>query len=601
MKQIFILILISFFILLNPKVYAQKYEDFIGAGHNRDIKVFSSSDKHEKETGYTAKPENTINGKGLDAKLMEASRLLSQASIGADYKIIEKTAEMGIEQWLESQFNLSPDSYLQNVMDVFEITNQWELDHGVDSTDIPEWPYWSHFMYAWWEYNMFNDDLLRQRVALALSEILVISFNSDLAGFGQSVASYYDIFSENAFGNYKDILMKVTYHPAMGFYLSHFNNPKTIEEENIHPDENYAREVMQLFTIGLYQLNNDGTRKTDNNGEFIPTYTNSDIKEMAKVFTGLGPGAVRPNEWVDTPEFGYGIWVTDMTVPMKMYEDWHEEGEKHIIDGFTIPAGQTGDEDIEMAIDYLFNHPNVGPFICKQLIQRLVKSNPTPAYVDRVASVFNDNGQGVRGDLKAVIKAILLDDEARTCDWIDDETNGKLREPLLRYTQFARAVDKDQAYGHYWNIGYGYWENTGQMVLSSPSVFNFFLPYFQPNGPLAEKGLLAPEFQIHNSKTSIGYINSVFEWTRYEYLMSDWLAEDPAVSSDWYNYEPMARNPEVFLNYLDVVYTYGMLTDRTRNIIKENCNHLVNSSFKRTRAQLALYLLLISPDFTISK
>ncbi len=598
MKQLLFFI----YILIIPYyTFSQKYEDYVGAGHDRDIKVYSSSNKFENSTGFMAKPENTINGIGLDAKLMEASRLLSQASLGADMKTIRYVAKIGISQWIEEQMNTPPESYLQNILDVYQITKQWELDHGVDSTDIDESPNWSHFMYAWWEYNLFNDDLLRQRVALALSEIIVLSFESDLGGFGDAVGSFYDIFSENAFGNYKDILKKVTYHPAMGFYLSHLNNPKTIEEDNIHPDENYAREVMQLFSIGLYELNNDGTRKKDADGNYIPTYTNDDIKEMAKVFTGLGPGALVPNQWVDEPDFGYGIWITDMTVPMKMYEDWHEPGEKHIVGNFTIPGGQTGDQDIEMALDHLFNHPNVGPFICKQLIQRLVKSNPTPAYVDRVASVFNDNGSGVRGDLKSVIKAILLDPEARDCSWINDETNGKLREPLLRYTQFARAIDKDQAYGHYWNIGYGYWESTGQMVMSSPSVFNFFLPYFQPNGPLAEKGLIAPEFQIHNSKTSIGYLNSLFEWTRYEYLLNNWLQDDPAVVTDYYKLEPLARNPEVLLNYLDISFTYGMLSDRTRRIIRENCYNLVNSSFKRNRAELALYLLMASPDFNISK
>ena len=600
MKRLFF-ILIIVMISFPYKSFSQKYKDYVGAGHSRDIKVFSSDNKLEKPTGFVAKSENTINGKGLDAKKMAASRLLSQAALGANMKTIEKVADTGIEQWIDAQMKIEGESYAQNVQDIYQITYQWELDHGVDSMDLPERADWSHFMYAWWEYNMFNDDLLRQRVALALSEILVVSFNSDLSAFGEGVASYYDILADNAFGNYKDILSQVSYHPVMGFYLSHFNNPKTIEDENIHPDENYAREIMQLFSIGLYELNNDGTRKKDADGNYIATYTNDDIKEMAKVFTGLGPGAVVPNQWVDEPDFGYGIWITDMTVPMKMYEEWHEQGEKHIVGDFTIPAGQSGKEDIDMAIEHLFNHPNVGPFICKQLIQRLVKSNPTPAYVDRVASVFNDNGIGVRGDLKSVIKAILLDQEARDCSWVDNETNGKLREPLLRYTQFARAVDKDNAYGNFWNVGYGFWESTGQMVLSSPSVFNFFLPYFQPNGPIAEKNLIAPEFQIHNSKTGLGYLNSVFVWSRYEYLMSDWLTDHPAVSTDFYNYELLARNPEVFINYLDVVFTYGMLSDRTRSIIKNNCLFMENSSFKRNRAQLAMYLLMVSPDYNIQK
>jgi len=580
---------------------SQKYEDYIGAGHSKGIKVSSSSEKTQFTTQYSALATNTVNGEGLDAKLMEASRFLTQATLGADMKTIKKVAETDIENWLDQQLETPAESYLDNIRDVYAVTTQWQYDHDVDSSDIDERINWSHFMYNWWEYNLFNDDLVRQRVAFALSEILVISFNSNLDAFGDGVASYYDILSQNAFGNYKDILMKVTYHPTMGFYLSHFNNPKADPENNVHPDENYAREVMQLFTIGLYQLNNDGTRKTDDNGDFIPTYTNSDIKEMAKIFTGLGPGAIVPNEWVDSPDFGYDLWITDVTVPMKMYDEWHEPGEKHLLNGYTVPAGNTGDEDIKLAIEHLFNHPNVAPFICKQLIQRLVKSNPTPEYVDRVASVFNDNGSGVRGDLKAVTKAILLDDEARECTWINHNTNGKLREPLLRYTQFARSVDKDQAYGNYWNIGYGFWQEAGQMIMASPSVFNFFLPYFQPNGPIADAGLIAPEFQIHNSRTSIGYINYVFDWTAYSYLMSDWLIGSPNVSTDFYNYEPMTRDPEVFLNYMDIVYTYGMLTDRTRRIIKNNCYKIERSDFKRERAQLALYLMMISPDYNISK
>ncbi len=599
MKRLFLFNVIFLFCIQFS--FSQKYEDYIGAGHSKDIKISSSSEKTEYPTLFVAKSQNTINGVGMDAKLMEASRFLSQATLGADINTIKEVAKIGIENWLDLQLEIPAESYLDNVRDIFEVTNQWEYDHGVDSADIDERVNWSHFMYNWWEYNMFNDDLVRQKVAFALSEILVLSFNSDLSAFGDGVASYYDILSQNAFGNYKDILTKVTYHPTMGFYLSHFNNPKSDPENNVHPDENYAREIMQLFSIGLYELNNDGTRKTDSNGNFIATYTNDNIKEMAKIFTGLGPAAIVPNEWVDSPDFGYGLWITDATVPMKMYEEWHEPGEKHLLNGVVVPTGNSGNKDIELAIDNLFNHPNVGPFICKQLIQRMVKSNPTPQYVDRVASVFNDNGSGVRGDMKAVVKAILLDEEARECAWINHPTNGRLREPLVRYTQFARSVDKDQAYGNYWNIGYGFWQDAGQMILSSPSVFNFFLPYFQPNGPIADAKLIAPEFQIHNSRTSIGYINHVFEWTAYSYLMSNWLGDSPNVSTDFYNYEPMTRDPEVFLNYIDIVYTYGMLTDRTRRIIKNNCNKIERGEFKRTRAQLALYLMMISPDYNISK
>jgi hypothetical protein len=290
-----------------------------------------------------------------------------------------------------------------------------------------------------------------------------------------------------------------------------------------------------------------------------------------------------------------------MTKPMKMYHEWHEPGSKTLLNGYIVPAGNTGDKDIELAISHLFNHPNVGPFLCKQLIQRLIKSNPSPQYVNRIATVFNDNGNGVRGDLKAVIKSILLDPEARTCEGVNDPSNGKLKEPLLRYTQFARAIEKDQAYGNYWNIGYNFWRETGQMVMSSPSVFNFFLPYYQPIGPLSDAGLIGPEFQIHNTKTSVGFMNNVYYWTRWGVLFENWFKDNPHVNTDYYKMEPLARNPEVLLNYFDVLYTYGMLTDETRTIIKETCNDLINGDFKESRAALATYLMLISPDFNIEK
>ncbi len=250
----------------------------------------------------------------------------------------------------------------------------------------------------------------------------------------------------------------------MGLYLSHLNNPKSNDEENIHPDENFAREAMQLFSIGLYELNPNGTRKLDSFGQDVPTYGQTQIKEFAKIWTGLGISKVLPNMYTDEPYFGLGIYGSDLTQPMKMYEEEHESGEKELLGGFTVPAGQTGMEDIEDAIDNLFNHPNVGPFIGRRLIQRMVKSNPSPEYIERVTRAFNDNGQGERGDMKAVIKTILLDDEARSCEWISDKSQGMLREPMIRYTNFARGTAIEQYYGRLWNNGYQFWQETGQLV-----------------------------------------------------------------------------------------------------------------------------------------
>lgn len=590
-----------FLILFSARLYSQQYDDYLGAGHSKGITVSSSSAKSVFPLDYVAKPENTVNGNGMDAKKMEASRFLMQSTLGYEMKDIDSVVSKGIENWLDEQLSFPYENYLDLITENHEIVNNWQLNHGIDSSDLNENPNWANFMYSWWEYNMFNNDLVRQRVALALSEILVTSFRSDLSGFGSGMASYYDIFSKNAFGNYKDILKEVSYHPCMGFYLSHFNNPKAVPEENIHPDENFAREIMQLFSIGLNELNDDGSYITDNQGHYIPTYTNNDIKELAKVFTGLGPGKLVPNQWTNIPQFGIGIWITDMTEPMHMFNDYHEPGTKILLDGYTIPAGGDGDADINTAIDHLFNHHNVGPFVCKQLIQKLVKSNPSPAYVARVTGIFNNNGSGVKGDLKAVIKAILLDPEARECQWIDEPSNGKLKEPILRYTQFTRACDKDQPYGFFYNIGWNFLSETGQMVMFSPSVFNFFLPNYQPVGPLAENGLVGPEFQIHNSKTSIGYINNVFYWTRYGFIFDNWLEDQPYVFTDFYKLAPKARDPEVILNYFDVLYMAGQLSDTSRNIIKNACKTILNGDFKYTRATLASYLMLISPDFNIQK
>lgn len=574
---------------------------YIGAGHGENVKVTTSSDLHQDLWEKTASGEKTIDGGGMDADLMEASRFLSQATLGADRQLIEEVAAMGIEAWLEGQLNKESIHYLEETERIHEELYQWHLSQGGSPEEFQQQITWLEYMYAWWSENLFNDDLVRQRVALALSEILVISFDSDLSFYGRGLASYYDVLSEQALGNYKDLLMEVTLHPCMGFYLSHMDNPKAIPEENIHPDENYAREIMQLFTIGLYELNVDGSPKTDADGNFIPTYTNDDIKEFAKVFTGLGAGAIIENEWVEEPVFDLGIYLTDLAVPMQMYEFWHQKGEKQLLNGFVIPDGQSGMKDIEDAVEHLFNHPNVGPFISKQLIQRLVKSNPTPEYVARVATAFNDNGSGVRGDMKAVVRAILLDEEARSCEWLMHPNNGKLREPLLRYTHASKAINIDQAFGRFWNLGYSFYEQTGQAVLASPSVFNFFLPYYQPNGPIADAGLVAPEFQIHNAKTSIGYLNSVFFWTMYDALMDNWMDNNPYVSFDYYQLEPLARDNEVLLNELDLLLTHGNLSDDMRQIIKEALDELYWSEYKENRVRLALYLMLISPDYNIFK
>ena len=597
MKKIFLLQ--SLFLFLFVSTISGQV--LLGSDTSQHIQVTTSSNYLPLYWTQSATGDKTINGVGLEGPIMEASRFLSQATLGADLETIKHVADEGIEAWINEQVELPPSLLLERLKQVFAEVVEWYFLNGGDPEEVATRPYWTIFNYTWWENHMNAQDLLRQRVALALSEIFVISFDSDLSDQGYGLADYYDILLKHSFGNFEDLLYDVSLHPCMGFYLSHLNNPREIPEENIHPDENYAREIMQLFTVGLYELNQDGTRKTDTSGQWIPTYGQEDIKELAKVFTGLGVGDVVENEWVDMPYFGLNIYVADMATPMIMYEEWHQQGEKKMLDDYVIPAGQKGLKDIKDAIHRLFLHPNVGPFIGKQLIQRLVTSNPTPAYVSRVAAVFADNGHGVRGDMSAVIKAILLDPEARTCIALQDPEFGKLREPFLRYTQFTKAIPMEQFYGRYWNVGWGFYLATYQIPLASRTVFNFFLPDYQPLGPIAKNGLYAPEFQIHNSRTSVEYMNEVNDWVVWGYVMDDWENENPYVTYNIDELKNLARDPEVLINRLDMLFTHGSLSERTRGIIKEAITPLINADYRNDRVRLAMYLLLISPDYNIMK
>ena len=643
-------------------------QEYFGAG-NDNVIVFASG------SNGNSMPSNTVNGSGMNARLMEASRFLSQATFGADYSEIEELSSLDFETWIDRQINLplnelelavwenwddylnvyrsSFDNYLVEYIEgrcyLYETDETGTVEEPEELTqqevdELREFynedifgPTALFFNYAWSDNAVTGEDQLRQRMAYALSQILVISSQSTLGDHAESLAAYYDILQRNAFGNFRDILMEITLSPAMAFYLSHLNNPKAIPEENIHPDENYAREIMQLFTIGLYELNLDGTRKQNSAGFDIPTYNNDDIKELARVFTGLGPGSVDPNMDFDYPytaEFGTGLYVMNKTEPLVMYEDWHDNGSKSALNGLDIPAGQSGMEDIEMTVDYLFNHPNVGPFICKQLIQRFITSNPSDGYVERVSTVFNNNGQGERGDMGAVIKAILLDEEARSCEALQDPLHGKLNEPFLRAMKFIKSIPhfgrrmvieyQFNSYGcggidttvyeeeiltsdlRYWNNGYNGYEDYKQYPLMAPSVFNFYLPDHQPVGEMTELGLVAPEFKIHDSSSAINYMNHMWMFSNpwYNILWYNWHA-NLGVESVMPDFEELAdiysKSPEDLINHLDIVYTKGQLSDHTRNVMRDFVEDSPSWPEDLQMARTLLYLLLISPDYTIDK
>lgn len=544
-----------------------------------------------------------------------ASRFLAQATFGPTRTLIDEVTAASIEAWIENQFAIPQTQTLQYMWDVVH-----PLYYVEEVPLLGLWP----FRWAWWQAVMTGQDLLRQRVAMALSEIMVISTRTDLLeDLSIAVASWYDMLLKHAFGNFRDLLRDVTLHPAMGYYLSHAGNRKSDPVTNRFPDENYAREVMQLFSIGLFELNIDGTRKLDSNGEDIPTYDNGIISEFAKIFTGLTYQESAEWAWEDVDinsEEGFSLAFMSFdnaSLPMQMWDVYHEPGEKRLLNGLVVPAGQTGMQDVEMAIDNLFNHPNVGPFMARLLIQRLVKSNPSPSYIGRVATAFNDNGAGMRGDMKAVVGAILLDSEARDSAYINDPAHGMLREPFVRYAQLCRAFEAYNAEGEnlFFNGGEMAAEQLPQYPFASPSVFNFFSPDFQPLGPLQNAGLSGPEFQITTSVSAIKMINFVETAVLYDVLMDvpegdldeDSLPTDrlPTVSDVLLNlepYMPLNGNIPALLDQLDLLLTYGTLSNEMRQIITTALTaHFDETDEWEETVRFGISLLLNSMEYAILK
>ena len=518
---------------------------------------------------------------------------MSQATLGANYALVTQVAEQGEAVWLDSQFE-QPIGYLFPQIDY--LLKKVGTFNNEEMEEIYGSPLKFH-MHAWWTQVMTSPDLVRQRVAMALSEIFVVSSNVEIIGESPyAISHYYDTILTHSLGNFRDLLRDISLNPAMAIYLSHMNNEKANPETGTFPDENYAREVMQLFSIGLFELNQDGTHKKDGNGQDIPTYGQGEIREFAKIFTGLS---------MENPEEGFGAEPccnddfyshAAQLKPLAMYDAFHSTGEKRLLNGFVVPAGQTGMQDIEMAIDNLFNHPNVGPFIGKQLIQRLVTSNPSPAYISRVSAAFNGEQTGVRGDMKATIRAILLDPEARTAPQNNSTQFGKLREPFLRLVHLARTFDASTPDRNFAGNEYDVARQLKQYVFNAPSVFNFFQPSYSPNGELKDAGLVAPEFQITNGVTIIEIKNLVDMWVDTG-LVGERVGYLAPVTVSFERELALASDADALLQHLDVVMTYGTLSANTRNAIKtviENEPELID------KVKKAVYLMAISPDFAVA-
>lgn len=525
----------------------------------------------------------------------EAARFLIQASYGPTDASISQVRSVGYSQWLDQQMvTPAPSTHQADVDARLAVMRQSLPTATLNPTD---------FYYSYWKQAVTGPDQLRQRMKLALSEIFVISLtdsNVDTRG----AAAYYDMLGANAFGNFRTLLEQVTLHPQMGVYLTWLGNQKEDPVTGRNPDENYAREVMQLMTIGLYQLNPDGTVKTDGSGRPIPTYTADDISGLARVFTGYS--YYNPNPTLAT--FRGGGKHVDATVrSMIPYPQFHSTGSKAFL-GVVIPASTTPDPagDLRIALDTLFNHPNVGPFISKQLIQRLVTSNPSPAYVGRVAAVFDNNGKGVRGDMSSVVRAILLDEEARSATAAGGVNYGKVREPIVRVANWARAFNATSTSGEWMIPNTSGNTSLGQSALTAPSVFNFFRPgYSPPNTRVGTQGLVAPEFQIVDEVTVAGYLNTIQGAIDSGIGTATGGVRD--VRAAYPNEAAIAADPAALVERVDLLLMAGKMSPTLRaRILDAVANISVPATGSQTtaltnRAKLAVFLTMASPEYLVQR
>ena len=505
----------------------------------------------------------------------DAALILDTGTFGARYSDVESVAESGVDAWLDQQFSM-PISLHE------PIVRRYGAQYGFNNQDSPI-PIGLFRRFAFFENALTAPDQLRQVTAYALTQLFVVSQTGVLGNNPLGLSNYYDTLLVHSFGNYRDLLRAVTLHPAMGFYLSHVNNAKTDPNANTFPDENYAREVMQLFTIGLYELNADGTQKLDADGRPIPTYDNTDIREFSKIFTGLAYAGADGLE----PQFGRNRAV--LHTPMVMFDNFHEPGEKYLLNGFVVPDGQTGIQDIDDAVGNLFNHPNVGPFVGKQLIQRLVSSNPSPEYVSRISAVFADNGDGVRGDMQAVIRAILTDPEVANAS--------RVREPFRRFLAANRALNAMPSEGSDIGVTGLFVQNaTGQMVLTAPSVFNFYSPFYRPQGG---QGLISPEMQITTEDTIVGITNLMAQVLYSDRPMYN-HSQLPEMRLDLASMVSLADNKEELLLRIERLFFAGTMSEHTRSVISGAFDEAAGST-PADRVKLVLYLTLTSPDQAVAE
>ena len=545
------------------------------------------------------------------------SKFLSRATFGAESNELDNLEATGVSSWLTDQFAKPKSSYLA------------VLDEYQGRLPFIEFNLWNEASttFAFWKNTLLGEDQLRQRMMFALSQILVVSNagGDQLTDIPEATAYHQEILQIHAFGNYRELLEAITYSPGMGFYLTYMGNQKGNPQTGRQPDENYARELLQLFTVGLVALNPDGSVKLDQNGSAIELYNNDDITGLAKVFTGLDRTFPEEDGGED-PEV-----LKSWREPMVIYPELHSSLDKSFL-GLTIPENTGAALSIDLALDHIMQHPSVGPFIGRQLIQRFTTSNPSPAYVRRVASAFDRGsftlpngvvvGDGRKGDLKATLSAILLDPE--TIDPVDPQRFGKLKEPVLRFTQWARAFSAGTVTPEYTTELYDLSSpsDLGQHPFRASSVFNFYRPGYVPSGTESgAAGMTAPEFQITNASTIPGYINLITffahsrtqeadleEYTDLASVIEVDFAPELTRSSFVPNYEKelaLASDEQALVTHLDTLLTGGTLSPDARLTIQQYVGAISLNEVEdvdvalEQRVALAVTLVMSSPDYWV--
>src|SRR6185503_17191283 len=496
-----------------------------------------------------------------------------QASYGPTLADVADVQSRGYAAWIAEQLTLPRASHLAYV----------DALPG-DREDLPS----EHARESFWKQAILGKDQLRQRVALALSELFVISDRDDDLGGVEGIAGYLDVLARDAFGSFRTLMQDVTLSPAMGVYLDALSNDREHPDSGRNPNENFGRELLQLFTIGLYQLHPDGTLKLGNDGLPVPTYDQETVQGFAKVFTGWTFAGQDHNEdWrFEWPE-------EDWRHQMEPWPEHHSPAAKKLLGGVVLPAGGTPEADLAAALDDVFVHANVGPFVCRHLIQRLVTSNPSPAYVYRCGQAFANDGHGARGNLAAVVTAILLDWEARAPELLDQRGYGQVREPVVRFVSLLRALHAkppaDGRFRYYW-LGSSEW-GLNQAPLQAPTVFNFFEPSYAQPGAIAGAGLVSPEMQITNETSVFGTANYL-----HAVLFEGYADDDTEITLDWSELTNVVSDA-VLLDRVDMLLYAGRMSAATRATFAAMLADPDFPSERLERAQTLVWVAALSPEY----